>query len=218
MDHDVGQGDAAEEGQGVFVVPGGDAAPLLEAVDAPLDGVALLVCLAVEGRRSAARLSALPPVGLLIGAFRNHRADATSAQVVADRAGGVRLVAQDQVRPGAGPSKRAGNAQAGHDVREGGCVTGLAGGEDERQWSAPAVGREVDLRGQSAAGPADGVIARLAGRSPFLRAPAACWCARTMVESTETAQLRSSSASACATSAVNTRSQVPSTAHIRSRL
>ena len=59
---------------------------------------------------------------------------------------------------------------------------------------------------------------RFAGRGPFLRAPAACWCARTMVESTETAQFRSSSASAWAISAVNTRSHVPSTAHIRSRL
>ena len=31
VDHGVGQGDATEEGQGVFVVPCGDAAPLLEA-------------------------------------------------------------------------------------------------------------------------------------------------------------------------------------------
>lgn len=39
-----------------------------------------------------------------------------------------------------------------------------------------------------------------------------------MVESTDTAQLTSSSASAWATRAVNTRSPVPSTAHFRSRL
>ncbi|GAA2621438.1 hypothetical protein Stube_04930 [Streptomyces tubercidicus] len=64
----------------------------------------------------------------------------------------------------------------------------------------------------------DGMVVRLVGRGPLLRAPAACWWARTIVESTETVQLRSSSASAWATSAVNTRSQVPSTAHIRSRL
>lgn len=62
------------------------------------------------------------------------------------------------------------------------------------------------------------MVAGLAGWGPFLRAPAPCWWARTIVESTETAQLRSSSASAWATRAVNTRSQVPSTAHIRSRL
>lgn len=54
--------------------------------------------------------------------------------------------------------------------------------------------------------------------APFSRAPAACWWARTIVESTDTAHLTSSSASAWATRAVNTRSHVPSTAHIRSRL
>ncbi|GAA2655993.1 hypothetical protein GCM10010400_10980 [Streptomyces aculeolatus] len=47
--------------------------------------------------------------------------------------------------------------------------------------------------------------------------PATCWGARTMVESTETAQYRSSSASAWAISHVNTRSRVPPMAHIRSR-
>ncbi len=103
-------------------------------------------------------------------------------------------------------------------MSEGGCVTGLPGGEHEGQWSALGIGGQVDLCAQSAAGPADGVVCRFARWGPFLRAPAACWCARTTVESTETAQLRSSSASACATSAANTRSQVPSMAHIRSRL
>lgn len=41
--------------------------PSLEAVEAPLDGVALLVCLPVEGRRPATGLSAPHPVGLLEG-------------------------------------------------------------------------------------------------------------------------------------------------------
>lgn len=65
--------------------------------------------------------------------------------------------------------------QAGHDVGEGGCVTGPTGGEVERQRPAPSVGSEVDLRGQSATGPADGMVVRFAGRGPLLRAPAACW-------------------------------------------
>lgn len=65
---------------------------------------------------------------------------------------------------------------------------------------------------------AEGVVAGFAGRGRlYERAPAACWWARTIVESTETARPRSPSASAWATSAVKTRSQVPSTAHIRSR-
>ena len=43
-----------------------------------------------------------------------------------------------------------------------------------RSGPEPVVGRKVDLGGQSAAGPADGMVVRLAGRGPFLRAPAAC--------------------------------------------
>ncbi|MBB4887121.1 hypothetical protein FHS38_003166 [Streptomyces netropsis] len=57
-----------------------------------------------------------------------------------------------------------------------------------------------------------------AGRVPFLRAPAACWCARTMVESTATTHSRSSSASGWASRAVKTRSQVPLIAQFRSRV
>ncbi|WP_420823740.1 transposase family protein [Streptomyces torulosus] len=110
------------------------------------------------------------------------------------------------------------DAQAGQDVGEGGSVAGLSGGEDEGQRSAVAVGDEVNLSAQSTAGPAGGVVCRLAYRCPFLRTPTACWCARTMVECTETVQLRSSSASAWAISAMKTRSQVPSMAHLGRRL
>jgi hypothetical protein len=55
-----------ESGQvdgGGLLVAGGDAAPLLEAVDAPLDCVALPVRLAVEGWWSAAPATATQPVG-----------------------------------------------------------------------------------------------------------------------------------------------------------
>ncbi|GAA3388670.1 hypothetical protein GCM10017752_10000 [Streptomyces roseoviridis] len=58
---------------------------------------------------------------------------------------------------------------------EGGCVTSLSGCEDKGEGPAMCVGGEMDLRGQPAAGPADGVVVRLAGRGPFLRAPTACW-------------------------------------------
>ncbi|BCL32453.1 hypothetical protein GCM10017557_73120 [Streptomyces aurantiacus] len=68
-----------------------------------------------------------------------------------------------------------GNMQASHDIREGGCVTGLACGENERQRPAAGIGSEMDLRAQSAAGPAHDMVVRLAGRGPLLRAPAACW-------------------------------------------
>jgi hypothetical protein len=46
-----------------LVVSGGEAAPVLDAVDASFDGVALLVGRAVEGGWSAAPAAAPPAVG-----------------------------------------------------------------------------------------------------------------------------------------------------------
>lgn len=80
------------------------------------------------------------------------------------------------------------NTKLGHDAGEGGCVARLSCGEDEGQGPAVAVGAGTELRGQSAPGPADGMVVPFAGRGP-LTAPAACWWARTIVESTETTQL-----------------------------
>jgi hypothetical protein len=51
---------------------------------------------------------------------------------------------------------------------------------------------------------------RLGLQVPLLRAPAACWCARATVESTETSQVISPAASARACSAVTISHQVPS--------
>lgn len=48
VDDQCGQGDAAEVGQGVFVVAGSDAAPVFESVEAALDGVAVSVQVRVE--------------------------------------------------------------------------------------------------------------------------------------------------------------------------
>ncbi len=42
-----------------------------------------------------------------------------------------------------------------------------AGRENEGERSAAAVRGEVDLGGQSAAGPSEGMVVRLAGRGPF---------------------------------------------------
>lgn len=55
-------------------------------------------------------------------------------------------------------------------------------------------------------------------RAPFSRAPPGCWWARTIVKSTAAVQSRSSSASAAARTAAWIISQVPSTAHLISRL
>ncbi|BDM74787.1 hypothetical protein HEK616_82740 (plasmid) [Streptomyces nigrescens] len=158
-----------------LLVAGGDSSPLLEAVDAPFDGVALPLGLAVESRRPAALAATSQSVSALVGRNRDHRPDAAFAQVVTDGAGGVRLVRQDHVRPGPRPSAAAGNAQAGHHVRESGCVTSLSGGENEREGPAAGICDEMNLRAQPAAGPAYGMVGRFSGWGPFLRAPAACW-------------------------------------------
>jgi hypothetical protein len=63
------------------------------------------------------------------------------------------------------------------------------------------------------------VVGRLVSAfDPFLRAPAARGWARTTVESTDTVQPMSSTASAAARTAVRIFSHVPSTAHLISRL
>jgi hypothetical protein len=50
---------------------------------------------------------------------------------------------------------------------------------------------------------------------PSRRAPAACWCARTIVESTDTCQVISPAASARACSAVTTNAQTPARCQAR---
>lgn len=92
---------------GGLLVARGDASPLLQAVDAPLDGVALLVGLSVEGWWPAASAAPTEPVAALVWGG-DHCPDAALAQVLADRAGGVRLAGQAQVRPRARPSSPTG--------------------------------------------------------------------------------------------------------------
>ena len=123
----------------------------------------------VEGRRSADGRRAAEPFAVrgLVGRLRNHPSDAAPTEIVADRPGRVRLVGQDRLRRGPGPADRPRHPPASHDLGECGCVTGLARREDEGEGPAAAVGGEVDLCGQSAAGPSDGMVVRLAGRGPF---------------------------------------------------
>lgn len=64
------EGDGCLVGLGGLVVAGGDATPLLEAVEAPFDDVAPLVDLLVEGRRTSALTAAPEPVANLVGPFR----------------------------------------------------------------------------------------------------------------------------------------------------
>ena len=92
-----GEGDGCLVGLGGLVVAGGDAAPLLEAVEAPLDDVAPLVDLLVEGRRTSAPTAASEPVVNLVGPLRDGVPDVPSPQPAAYGFGAVALVADDVV-------------------------------------------------------------------------------------------------------------------------
>ncbi|GAA4329252.1 hypothetical protein GCM10023086_58290 [Streptomyces venetus] len=127
----------------------------------------MLVCLAVEGRRTAAEAAEPFAVRGLVGGLRDHCPDPTPSQMTADRPGRVRLIGQDHFRSGPGSADRPRPSQAGHDLVEGGGVPCLPGREDESERTAAAVRGEVDLRGQTAAGPSEGMMVRLAGWGPF---------------------------------------------------
>jgi hypothetical protein len=96
-----------------------------------------------------------------------------------------------------------------------GCLTwGNAGGEG----ATTAVGHSVHFGGQSSAGATQALAyLRLRRGKPSLRAPAACWCARTVVESICARQPMSSSASARVSTWARSRAQAPSAAHSRNR-
>jgi hypothetical protein len=60
-----------------------------------------------------------------------------------------------------------------------GILRSLSGGDAERDRQAVFIGQQVDLAAQTSSGTPQ---SRVFG-APFLRPAAACWCARTMVES-----------------------------------
>lgn len=94
-------------GDGELVRPHGEAAPLLEPGDAPLDGIALLVCLGVEAGRPASGAASPQTVADLVGGLRDDRTGAASTQVLADRAGGVGAVREDDRGAGSWPAESA---------------------------------------------------------------------------------------------------------------
>lgn len=155
----------------------GQAAPLLEAVDAPFDGVSLLVDLAVEGGRTATEPASPQAVADLVRRLGDDRTDTPAPQVAADGARGIRAVGQNGQGPGPRPARApAGHADAGHHRLEGGCITCLARGDGEGERPCAAVCGQVDLGAQPAAGASERVIGGLAGAGrPLLSAPAACW-------------------------------------------
>ena len=216
---DRGDDDRGLVSDGELVVSGSDGSVAFEAVDAAFHRVALLVDVLVKRGRSSTTPASVLAVADLVGLLRDRASDATPAQVGPVGAGTVGLVAQYPVRARPPPSPTGtGHTdpfQHGLELRR---VTPLPGRDHQRQWLLALLCGQMQLRGQPTPRPTDPVIIRLDVDptrrftlvSPFLRAPAACWCARATVESTLTSQVINPSASAWACNRVRIRFQVPS--------
>lgn len=155
--------DAAEVGHGVFVVSGGNAAPVLESVKASFDAVALSVDAGVEGRWPATLGAFGFAAGDLVAAFRDGVGDSGLPQRGAGRVVRVSLIGQ-QPKPAAALLVEAGQQRQQHGV-----VAGLAGREQQGYRCAAGIGEGVDLRGPAAAGPAKSMINGLAGQILVIR-------------------------------------------------
>lgn len=81
-------------GDGKLVRPHCKAPPLLDPSDAPLDGIALFVCLSVEAGRAASGAASPQAVADLVGGLRDNGTDAASTEMPTDRAGGVGAIAR----------------------------------------------------------------------------------------------------------------------------
>lgn len=148
-----GESDGCLVGLGGLVVPGGDAAPLLQTVEAAFDHVAPLVELLVKGGRAPALAAPPKAVAYLVGSFGDGVGDAPSPEPRADGSGAVALVAQYVGGTEAGPAR----ADPWHPDRvhhggELGAVVGVPAGDGEGKRSAQSVAGEVDFAGQAASG------------------------------------------------------------------
>ncbi len=158
--------------------------------------------------------------------LRDRAPDPTSAQVGTVLPGAVRLVGTHSVRPLAGtPQTLPWDPDVLQDRFELRGIPALPGRDHNRHGLLPLLDREMDLGGQPTSRAPETVVVRLdlnaAGRLllkiPLLAAPAACWWARQIVESTLTSQVIRSFASAWACSSVKTRFHVPSRWRRRNR-
>src|SRR5215218_432418 len=190
-------------------------AELLEPVEAPLHHIATPVVLPVKGQRPTR-----PPgtTGALVRPLRDGVGNAAAAQQPPAGRVAVRLVADQMIGPLARPAPAAGT---GHRDRvqnrlELGRVVPLTRGEHHAKRPAAAVAAQVELGGQPTPGAAErlGLVTDLpplvSARAGRLRAPAACWWARTLLESTLTTHSNSPTASDLVWAWASSRSQVPS--------
>jgi len=119
------------------IVSGGDAAELLELADGPLDAVAVLVDGGIEVARSRHA-----------GALRDDRSGADRLGMVEDGVTVISLVGDDV----------AGSEAVEQGQRIGG-IAGLAAGQQEADWSAETVDRQMPLAGQASSGAPQSLIA-----------------------------------------------------------
>ena len=139
-----------------FIEACGEAAKLFEVGEGSFDAVTL----AVEGPVEAA-------LHLSHGAGRDYGGDAAFGQMVEDWIGVIALVGQH----GLGLSVA--------EQRQGlGAIVGLATGEHEAEGQTKLVREQVDLGRQTSSTPPQSGL-----RTPFFCAVAACWWARTTLES-----------------------------------
>lgn len=139
-----------------FVEACGEPSELFEVAEGAFDAVALFVQRAVEGA-----------LLLAIAARRDDSGDATFGQMFDDGGAVIALVGQY----GFGLPF----AQQGKSL---GAVMGLTGCQVEAERQAKFVGQQMDLGRQTSSTPPQSGV-----RSPFFRAEAACWWARTTLES-----------------------------------
>jgi site-specific DNA recombinase len=179
------------------------------------DHIAAPIALPVKGQRPA-----WPPglADALIGPLGDGVGDATAAQQPPTSGVAVALVADQVVGSltGPAPPRRPRHADRVQHRPELGRVMPLTRGEDHAQRPAAAVTAKVNLGGQPTPGPAER-LGLVTDQPPFpsarasrLRAPAACWWARTLLASTLTTHSSSPTASDLVWAWANSRSQVPS--------
>jgi len=183
------------EDVGALVEPRGHGPGVLEGIDRPLHFVPALVDRLVEAGGPSALAAAALAVRPLVLRLGDGVLDLPSPQVAAVTPGGIGLVAAKAVRSGAGASAaEPADTDAFHDGDELRGVAPLARSNQQGQRAASAFPCEVNLAGETAPRASESLIgAVLPGRASFpgtrgdlLRAPAACWWARQVVESTLT--------------------------------
>lgn len=74
-------------GDGGLVGSHGQTTPLLEAIDAPFDGIALPVCLSVEAGRATTGAVSPQSVTDLAGELQDHGTDRSPSEVLTARVG-----------------------------------------------------------------------------------------------------------------------------------